>query len=106
MQAVHTLSNHRVQQTRIEWASVAASLGAFLTRLFGCWHSEMSRPYTHGGESYRACLSCGARREFDAERWEMIGPYYYRRPASGELHAVDHTTYRVVRHTRRLRAVA
>ncbi len=48
-------------------------------KLFGCRHRDMSRPFTHGGESYRTCLSCGARRAFDTEKWEMTGPFYYER---------------------------
>jgi hypothetical protein len=61
---------------------VTAQLSTWLTRVFGCWHSEMSRPFTHDGESYRACLECGARRQFDATRWEMVGAYYYDAPAN------------------------
>ncbi|HEX8843218.1 MAG TPA: hypothetical protein VF791_01040 [Pyrinomonadaceae bacterium] len=56
----------------------AAPLSNWLTRLFGCWHREMSRPFTIGGESYRVCLDCGARRKFDPRRWEMVGAYYFK----------------------------
>lgn len=59
---------------------LTAQLSNWLTRVFGCWHSEMSRPFTRDGESYRACLECGARRQFDSTRWEMIGAYYYDIP--------------------------
>ena len=34
-------------------------LDYFLTRAFGCWHSNMGRPITAVGETYRACLDCG-----------------------------------------------
>ena len=56
-----------------------AILIRFLTSLFGCWHREMSRPFTRGGQTYRACLGCGARRRFDLEGWEMSGHYYFVR---------------------------
>jgi hypothetical protein len=46
-------------------------------RIFGCWHINMSRPFSRGNESYRTCVACGARRRFDLERWEMVGPFYY-----------------------------
>lgn len=49
----------------------------FFVRLFGCWHKNMGRPITSGGETYRACLDCGARRPFDTNAWNMYGPYYY-----------------------------
>ena len=54
----------------------------FVARVFGCWHWKMSRPFTRDGETYRACMECGARRRFDTERWETVGQYYYpARPA-------------------------
>lgn len=61
---------------------LTAQLSNWLTRVFGCWHTDMSRPFTHNGESYRTCLDCGARRQFDSARWEMIGAYYYDAPQS------------------------
>ncbi|HKQ52193.1 MAG TPA: hypothetical protein VJT74_07495 [Pyrinomonadaceae bacterium] len=68
--------------------SEAAGLGAVLSRaaarIFGCWHREMSRPFTHGGQSYRACLDCGARRTFDTVNWKMVGAYYYGSPAENQ----------------------
>ena len=67
---------------RQEGVGGAFSLAALLARVFGCWHFEMSRPFTTGGETYRACLGCGARRSFDRERWEMKGDYYYAAPST------------------------
>ncbi len=49
-------------------------------RIFGCWHTDMSRPFTVNQETYRMCLKCGAHRAFDIERWQMVGPYYLSRP--------------------------
>ncbi len=66
--------------SRTEPNGLTAHLSNWLTRVFGCWHSEMSRPFTHDGESYRTCLECGARRNFDPKKWEMVGAYYYDAP--------------------------
>lgn len=46
-------------------------------KLFGCWHKELSRPFSNQNESYRACLNCGARKQFDAENLKTFGPFYY-----------------------------
>ncbi len=66
----------------------ASNLGGMLSRaaarVFGCWHREMSRPFTLGGQSYRACLDCGARRAFDTVNWKMVGAYYYGSPAENQ----------------------
>jgi hypothetical protein len=66
--------------SRTEPDGLTGQLSNWLTRVFGCWHSEMSRPFTHDNESYRTCLECGARRNFDPMKWEMVGAYYYDSP--------------------------
>lgn len=47
---------------------------------FICWHRKMSRPFTRDGETYRVCLRCGIRRQFDLKQWQTKGSYY--RPSS------------------------
>ena len=54
-----------------------------LSRVFGCWHLELSLPFTRDNETYRTCVTCGSRRRFDLERWTMVGPFY--RPQSRQL---------------------
>ena len=49
----------------------------FLASLFGCWHNRLSRPLTVGRASYRACLECGARKQFDAETLKTYGSFHY-----------------------------
>ena len=48
-----------------------------VAKVFGCWHRELSRPFTDRNKSYRACLHCGARKNFDAETLKTFGPFYY-----------------------------
>jgi hypothetical protein len=45
--------------------------------LFGCWHKNLSRPFTYGKESYRVCLNCGARKDFNAETFTTSSSFYY-----------------------------
>jgi len=49
----------------------------WLGGIFGCQHKEMSRPFSRQGESYRVCLTCGARRQFIESTWETSGPFYF-----------------------------
>ena len=37
--------------------------------VFGCWHRNLSRPFTLSGWTYEVCLSCG--REFAYDRVEI-----------------------------------
>lgn len=37
----------------------------------------MSRPFSRQGETYRVCVTCGARRQFVESIWEMKGPFYF-----------------------------
>ena len=55
-------------------------------KVFGCWHKELTRPFTIQKSSYRACLDCGARKKFDTETLKTIGPFYYPPAISLELH--------------------
>lgn len=81
MQAAQiTLQQYGHGRVSREPKGLTAQLSNWLTRVFGCWHSEMSRPFTRDGESYRACLDCGAHRQFDSAKWEMVGAYYYDAP--------------------------
>jgi hypothetical protein len=46
--------------------------------MFGCWHlQKLGAPFTRDNETYRTCMRCGARRQFDVERSKHIGSYYY-----------------------------
>lgn len=51
-------------------------IGVFAS-LFGCWHKEMSRPFSSKDGAYRSCLNCGARQKFNIETFETIGKFYY-----------------------------
>ena len=71
-----------------EQFDVLATSTTLLVQLFGCWHRNVSRPFTTEGETYRVCLNCGARRRFDLEGWRVRGPYYYGQTedAMGRMH--------------------
>jgi len=68
------------------WALISARFTpiiGILRRAFGCWHLQMSLPFTRDNETYRTCVSCGARRRFDLAQWAMVGDFYHpqRQPA-------------------------
>lgn len=71
------------EQNKIAEAIINRTRGVFgnkiglVGKLFGCWHRELSRPFTNNDVSYRACLECGARKRFDAETLRTFGPFYY-----------------------------
>ncbi len=46
-------------------------------KLFGCWHKNLTRPFTIENFSYQACLHCGARKKFDAQNLKTIGSFHY-----------------------------
>ena len=59
---------------------LSGGIGGWLTSLLGCRHKKMSRPFSSQGQTYRTCLECGARRQFNVGRWEMQGDSYYGAP--------------------------
>ncbi|MBA2736638.1 MAG: hypothetical protein H0U50_07640 [Pyrinomonadaceae bacterium] len=48
-----------------------------LTKLFGCGHPNLSRPFSRGRLGYRTCLCCGARKQFNPETLTTFGGFYY-----------------------------
>jgi hypothetical protein len=49
----------------------------FFSKIFGCGHQDLSRPFSRGKFGYRVCLRCGARKQFNAETLETFGSFYY-----------------------------
>jgi hypothetical protein len=66
-------------------SSLTGKIGELMARVFGCWHLEMSRPFSHNGQAYRVCVDCGAQRKFNLGNWEMQGEFYYQRAATSQL---------------------
>src|ERR1051325_3969195 len=68
-----------LQETRIDGAGFTDSINRLnnvFRRLLGCWHRNMSLPFTRGSDTYCTCVDCGARRRFDLEQWRMVGDFY------------------------------
>jgi hypothetical protein len=75
MQAVLS-QNYVSTKNRKSDGSFGEKIGIFAS-LFGCWHKELSRPFTTDRVSYRACLECGARQKFDAEQLKTTRKFFY-----------------------------
>lgn len=69
----------------IDSSSVAGRIGSLMARVFGCRHGELSRPFSHNGRAYRACLNCGAQRQFNLGNWKMQGSFYYGQPQTRQI---------------------
>jgi len=52
------------------------NLTYLVSRLWNCWHLQVSRPFTRGQETYKVCLHCGMHRRFDPQRWKSSGSFY------------------------------
>ena len=52
-----------------------------LTRVFGCQHRNVSRPFSVGKSGYRTCINCGARRQFDPRTLKTYGAFYSAPPS-------------------------
>lgn len=68
-----------LEQNYIAKETINRTSGAFGEKIgvlgswFGCWHTQLSRPFT----DYRTCLQCGARRHFNAETLKTFGAFHY-----------------------------
>ena len=55
-----------------------------LTKVFGCWHDNLSRPFSQNKTAYRSCLECGARKQFNPETLQTHGNFYFPPVIKGE----------------------
>ena len=72
-----------LEQNRIAASLINRTEGSFgkpigiIGKLFGCWHKNLTKPITSRRSTYRACVECGARREFDTTEFRSTGPFCY-----------------------------
>ena len=70
-----TIANSNIGH--IDASSLTGKISNLMARVFGCWHADLSRPFSREGRAYRTCLSCGAQRQFNTGNWQMQGKFYY-----------------------------
>ena len=70
-------------------SSLAGMVRRWLSKMIGCGHKGLSRPFGCQGQSYRVCLACGAQRRFNTGVWEMQGDFYYSLPTSKHFRALN-----------------
>jgi hypothetical protein len=85
MQATLETLEHYSHPDQARVSKITLALGRWVGEIFGCQHKEMSRPFSRQGETYRVCIACGARRQFDQENWNMEGPFYYKAARTADL---------------------
>jgi len=106
MDNAQSILSHHSKAGPVDPARLGRVLTQWLMRIFGCWHGEMSRPFTRDQETYRVCMDCGARRRFDPISWEMVGSYYYGVPSARELYRTEQRAQSVGRRAAPLRLAA
>jgi hypothetical protein len=74
---VQTLSNESVLTNYEVDRRVFGEKVGLIGKIFGCWHEDMSRPFSHDRIAYRSCLKCGARKQFDSQTLQTFGGFYF-----------------------------
>ncbi len=72
-----TIFNQSEIKTEME---IFATKVGLLSKLFGCTHGDLSRPFSNGKIGYRSCLKCGAIKQFNPETLKTFGAFYYPSP--------------------------
>lgn len=73
---IQTIVEKKVKKKDIDRRVFGTKMG-IVAKLFGCWHDDISRPFVEGKTAYRACLKCGARKQFDPKTLKTFGGFYY-----------------------------
>lgn len=71
------LTNRKAKQDNDVNTLVFGRKMGLISKLFGCWHKNISRPFSQGKTAYRNCLDCGARRQFNPETLKTYGNFYF-----------------------------
>ena len=67
--------NVRSRETVLDEKVFGKKLG-LVSRLLGCSHPRLTRPFSTGGSAYLSCLECGARKHFNARTLETSRSFY------------------------------
>jgi hypothetical protein len=73
----HSLVHRNGKLTKEIDPFVFGTKAGLVAKLFGCWHDNLSRPFTQNKTAYRSCLECGARKQFNPETLETHGNFYF-----------------------------
>ncbi len=104
MQAVLESLEHYGNGERMRLSKIGRLLDRLFVEIFGCQHRQMSRPFSRHGETYRVCITCGGRRQFDEKTWNSSGSYYYKPARTCDLQDIDTSALRRIPATRLLNA--
>jgi hypothetical protein len=96
MAAVLGTLEHYTPGERKALSNLTFAIARWFGEIFGCQHRQMSRPFSRHGETYRVCISCGARRAFDQKTWNSSGRHYYKPARTSELRDINTNALRCV----------
>ena len=71
-----TITNSKRGKRQVINSRVFGKKLGLISRIIGCPHKDLSRPFAEGNTGYRTCLSCGARKQFDLETFETYRSFY------------------------------
>jgi hypothetical protein len=70
------IANAKVKQRESVDTRVFGRRLGLISRIVGCPHKDVGRPFVEGKTGYRSCLSCGARKPFNTETLETSSSFY------------------------------
>jgi hypothetical protein len=71
----NVFQNLRSRETVLDEKVFGKKLG-IVSRLLGCQHRRLTRPFGSGGTAYLSCLECGARKHFNTKTLETSKSFY------------------------------
>ena len=76
LNGIQLLANARVRHRKTIDARVFGKKLGMISRILGCQHKNVGRPFVEGKTGYRSCMSCGARKPFNTETLETSRVFY------------------------------
>jgi len=76
MQSIISINQQRITEHAVRTNALNDAAKRLIQRVLGCWHHDLSRPFSLQGKSYRVCMKCGMARNFDPVDWKTSGPSF------------------------------
>ena len=76
MENIATLNSREIEGHAERALALNDAARRLMQRVLGCWQHDLSRPFSHRGQTYRVCVKCGMAQDAHPENSQTHGRSY------------------------------
>ena len=91
MEDIATLNSREIEGHAERTLALNDAARRLMQRVLGCWQHDLSRPFSHRGQTYRVCVKCGLAQDVTAEasKTHIHPDLLAHNPSSGSSMSAD-----------------